>query len=60
MENENENENEDESVTLDFKKEVYGREKNGEFLKDVAAFANELSNDLYRYIVIGVKDQNGA
>ncbi|MGA3601660.1 RNA-binding domain-containing protein [Lysinibacillus agricola] len=53
-------ENEDESVTLDFKKEVYGREKNGEFLKDVAAFANALSNDLYRYIVIGVKDQNGA
>ena len=52
-------ENEDESVTLDFKKEVYGREKNGEFLKDVAAFANALSNDLYRYIVIGVKDQNG-
>ncbi|MFJ7891377.1 helix-turn-helix domain-containing protein [Lysinibacillus xylanilyticus] len=52
-------ENEDESVTLDFKKEVYGSEKKGEFLKDVAAFANALSNDLYRYIVIGVKDQNG-
>ncbi|MCM3390690.1 ATP-binding protein (plasmid) [Ureibacillus chungkukjangi] len=51
-------ENEDESVTLDFKKEAYGK-KTGEFLKDVAAFANALTNDLNRYIVIGVKDQNG-
>lgn len=53
-------ENEDESVTLDFKKEVYGRGKNGEFLKDVAAFANALSNEKHRYIVIGVKEQNGT
>ncbi|HLR79163.1 MAG TPA: ATP-binding protein [Bacillota bacterium] len=52
-------ENEDESVTLDFKREIYTKEKNQEFLKDVVAFANALSNDPYRYIVIGVKEQSG-
>lgn len=52
-------ENEDESVTLDFKREVYRKDKKAEFLKDVAALANGLSNDLYRYIVIGVKEKNG-
>ncbi|MFL0584939.1 helix-turn-helix domain-containing protein [Solibacillus silvestris] len=51
--------NEDESVTLDFKKEIYGSGKSGEIIKDVAAFANALSNEIYRYIVIGVKEQNG-
>lgn len=51
--------NEEESVTLDFKKEIYGSGKSGEFIKDVAAFANALSNEKYRYIVIGVKEQNG-
>src|SRR5699024_10759362 len=51
--------NEDESVTLDFKREIYTKEKNQEFLKDVVAFANALSNDPYRYIVIGVKEQSG-
>lgn len=49
--------NEEESVTLDFKKEIYGSAKSGEFIKDVAAFANALTNEIYRYIVIGVKEQ---
>ncbi|WP_179288289.1 AlbA family DNA-binding domain-containing protein [Shouchella clausii] len=52
-------ENEDESGTLDFKREIYIKDKNHEFLKDVVALANALSNDLYRYIVIGVKEQSG-
>ncbi|WP_338652678.1 ATP-binding protein [Sporosarcina psychrophila] len=51
--------NETESITLDFKKEVYGRPKKQEFIKDVAAFANAITSDTYRYIVIGVKETNG-
>ncbi|WP_176087250.1 AlbA family DNA-binding domain-containing protein [Virgibacillus dokdonensis] len=52
-------ENEDESVTLDFKREIYNKDKNHEFLKDIVALANALSNDTYRYIIIGVKEQSG-
>jgi predicted HTH transcriptional regulator len=52
---------ESESYSLDFKKEEYplGKdEKKNELLKDICAFANQLS-DADKFIVIGVKVING-
>lgn len=43
-----------ESTTLDFKLEEYRKENRQEFIKDVMAMANSLSNDVKR-IVVGVK-----
>ncbi|OAS13955.1 helix-turn-helix domain-containing protein [Paenibacillus oryzisoli] len=49
---------ENESTYLDFKRDVYTKEKKNDFLKDVIAMANShLSDD--KYIIFGIKDKPG-
>lgn len=56
-------ENESENTKLDFKLEQYpiekGNIKKGEFLKDMCAFANLVSED-DKFILIGVEEKNGT
>ncbi len=55
-------ENESENTRLDFKLEQYpiekGNIKKGEFLKDICAFSNLLSNE-DKFIIVGVEEKNG-
>jgi len=56
-------ENESENTKLDFKLEQYpiekGGIKKGEFLKDMCAFANLISEE-DKFIIIGVEERNGV
>lgn len=51
--------NEGESAYIDFKRVPYGKEKKGELLKDILSFANAMTAEKERYIVLGVKEEDG-